>query len=75
MISQTDYLRDEFRRYFPDATLIAVSVTDETITVDVSWDLNYTVFQMTIGSDDDCYRFTNTVTDAVITVPFEPEED
>lgn len=78
-MTQSEYLEAEFRRYFPDAENIKATVhdTDEAIHVDV-----YTMggahvqpFYMEIGSDDDYYVFTNTVSGAIITVPFHEEAE
>lgn len=78
------YLKAEFRRYFGDASYIAVLVSGEAIDVrimgpieqpensfpSVSYIDNY-LFEA--GSDDDWYIFTNSE-GTIITVPLMPEE-
>jgi hypothetical protein len=69
------YLRAEIKRYFPDATKVDVHEVDET------WDVFVTIpdrdeplhYHMDVGSDDNCFAFTNEYTGATITVPFPPE--
>lgn len=75
MFDAHEYLRKEFRRYFPDADRIDVHSIDELWQIDVRTMGNSHVrtFEMEVGSDDDCFVFTNNVSGQVITVPFAPE--
>jgi hypothetical protein len=67
------YLRDEFHRYFPDTT-IHIRLVDEMWTVIVVWPGKAAMLTltMTIGSDDDCFRFMSD-NGFVYTVPFSSE--
>lgn len=62
-MTPTEYLQNEFRRYFPDALDVEVCFEDdETITVDVTavqheLTVNIGSFIMEIGSDDDHFIF------------------
>lgn len=68
------YLRAELRRYFPDA--LGINVAD----IDESWAIAITLphardplsLTMTVGSDDECFRFTSQF-GTEYTVPFAPE--
>lgn len=71
------YLRAEFRRYYPDADRIDVHVTNEGETYDVGvvtmGGSHIRSFHMDVGSDDDMFTFTNTVSGDALTIPFAPE--
>lgn len=70
------YLRAEIRRYFPDALGINVADVDETWHIAVTLPSNTIInLTMEVGSDDDCFRFTNNATGTEYTVPFSPEID
>lgn len=75
MFEVRDYLRAEIGRYFPNAESIDIDVGDEVYDVYVRLteraDLLH--YHMDVGSDDNCFAFTNEYTGATITVPFAPE--
>lgn len=73
--TNVEYLEARFREYFPNASIgVIEDFLAERITVTVHSDGWHTrTYIMDIGSDDDCFTFTNNVSGKVITVPLQPE--
>lgn len=69
------YLDAEFRRYFPDASMIGIDIRDDVEMIDVSvhWDDNFVEYRMEIGSDDNWYEFFCEELQSTLTIPFNPE--
>ena len=82
-MTQSEYIKAEMLRYFPDAAEITVIDDDpdlpETIGVHIMRPsgkpdhFNLASYVCEIGSDDDCYVFEAVGTQAVLTVPLMPE--
>lgn len=77
MFDANGYIRNEFRRYFPDADRIDVHFDEgsETWTVGVvtMGGAHIRDFEMEVTSDDDYFWFVNRANGRPITVPFHPE--
>lgn len=81
-MSQAEYLKAEFLRYYPSSQITVHEETeDETIHVHIVTPINgepnhfaQRSFVMSIGSDDDRYSFFNNHTGEVITVPLPGDE-
>ncbi len=84
-MTQAEYLEQEFRRYFPEASDITVDDETETLAVHILTPgakpdhFRLTSWVCKIGSDDDWYIFTTAeaICDvaAVITIPLMPETE
>lgn len=78
MFNANRYIRDQFRRYYPNASRIDVHF-DETAEV---WTVGVVTmgghhirtFKMEVGSDDDYYWFVNEANGNSLTIPFAPEQ-
>jgi capsule polysaccharide export protein KpsE/RkpR len=78
MFDANNYIRTEFRRYFPDADRIDVHFdeTSEIWTVGVvtMGGAHIRNYEMEVGSDDDYFWFVNKANGNPITVPYAPEQ-
>lgn len=74
MFDVAAYLRAEMARYYPEDK-IDVFVQDEAYDIHVRsmGGAHVRTFHFDVGSDDDCFIFTNTVSGFVITFPIPPE--